>query len=625
MSTATRHEQRRGEGSSAPGVGLPRRISDRPRVSRRREAGAVILLLLLAAAVRLPTLDQALVERHAFRQTQTAYTALLFHESGVDLQHPKLPVFGTPFEVPFELPLVQAMAAAVMSWGLSPDVAVRTTGLACFLLSALLLWGLVRHVGGRLAAIVTLALFLFSPFSLLWSRALLIEYLAVAGAVGWVWAGVLWRDRRRAVYAGLALIAGLVAMLVKPTTGALWVLPLLAYTAVDEGPGWRSWLRARRDIVLAVVIVAPCAAALAWTNHADAVKAASDATRWLTSSRLTEWNFGTVGQRLDGSNWTTIMDRIRTELTGYPAWLLPLAALVGLRSRQARFWAALVAVPILTIVIFWNLYVVHDYYLAAISPVLAAVAGFGVARVWHAIDRPRARRLLVALLGAYAAALLVLEPSLATLAYRDTDLDDGFPVGSEAHRLTEPTDLVVFEGSDWAPVVPYYARRAGYMIGADPDEQVTPDALAKDGYKVLVTSRLESDLAADTIRAGRWTGVLGHSVYITGDRHEDLRDAPIAAPDDLTAAGTPLLAAPVTITCGRGGTVLPRGEGATVLHLAAGTPRTAKLSVAAGYGEVPVRHHVVLAPDLGAGPVTVDCRDAATVTIVGVDSVHLGA
>ena len=319
------------------------------------------------------------------------------------------------------------------------------------------------------------------------------------------------------------------------------------------------------------------------------------------------------------------MDRIRTELTGYPAWLLPLAALVGLRSRQARFWAALVAVPILTIVIFWNLYVVHDYYLAAISPVLAAVAGFGVARVWHVIDRPGRAVCWSPFSGPTPPRSSSSNRRSRHSAYRDTDLDDGFPVGSEAHRLTEPTDLVVFEGSDWAPVVPYYARRAGYMIGADPDEQVTPDALAKDGYKVLVTSRLESDLAADTIRAGRWTGVLGHSVYITGDRHEDLRDAPIAAPDDLTAAGTPLLAAPVTITCGRGGTVLPRGEGATVLHLAAGTPRTAKLSVAAGYGEVPVRHHVVLAPDLGAGPVTVDCRDAATVTIVGVDSVHLGA
>ena len=160
--------------------GPPCRHPTRGRSGRRREAAAVAALLLIAVVVRLPTLGQPLVGHHGFRETQTAYTAVLYHEHGVDLLHPKLPVFGAPFEVPFEFPLFQALGAAAMSWGLSPDVAMRTTSLACFLLSALLLWGLVRHVGGRTAGVVTLALFLFSPFSLQWSRASLIEYLAVA-------------------------------------------------------------------------------------------------------------------------------------------------------------------------------------------------------------------------------------------------------------------------------------------------------------------------------------------------------------------------------------------------------------------------------------------------------------
>jgi len=304
-----------------------------PSGTRRRwEAAAVLALLLLAVVVRLPTLGQPLVEHHEFRQTQTAYTALLFHEDGVDLLHPKLPVLGEPFEAPFEFPLFQAVAAAAMSWGLSPDVAMRTSALACFVLSAVLLWGLVRHVAGRRAALVALALFLFSPFALLWSRASLIEYLAVAGALGWLWAGLLWRDRRRPAYAVAAVVAGLVCMLVKPTTGALWVLPLLAYTAATERPGWRDWLRARLDPVLGLIVTVPFLAALAWTRHADAVKAASDATAWLTSAHLTTWNFGTLDQRLVLGNWSRIVGRMTTQLTLYPAWLLPL----GARSASGR-------------------------------------------------------------------------------------------------------------------------------------------------------------------------------------------------------------------------------------------------------------------------------------------------
>lgn len=99
MSTAVREAPETDE--AAPGL---HRRTPRP-TGARLELLLVAGLLLLAAFVRLPTLDQPLVEAHAFRQTQTAYTALLFHEQGVDLLHPKLPVMGEPFEVPFELPL----------------------------------------------------------------------------------------------------------------------------------------------------------------------------------------------------------------------------------------------------------------------------------------------------------------------------------------------------------------------------------------------------------------------------------------------------------------------------------------------------------------------------------------
>src|SRR3990172_12922435 len=99
----------------------------------RLEALTVVGALAIAVAVRAPTLDQPLLEAHSFRQTQTAYTALVFHEQGIDLLHPKMPVLGAPFEVPFEFPLFQAGASLVMDAGVRPDVALRLSGLACFL------------------------------------------------------------------------------------------------------------------------------------------------------------------------------------------------------------------------------------------------------------------------------------------------------------------------------------------------------------------------------------------------------------------------------------------------------------------------------------------------------------
>ncbi len=92
------------------------------------EAAFVAAILAAFVVVVAPTLGQPLLERHAFRQTQTAYTARIFHEQGIDLIHPKLPVLGEPFEVPFEFPLFQAAASLVMDVGVRDDVAMRLTG-----------------------------------------------------------------------------------------------------------------------------------------------------------------------------------------------------------------------------------------------------------------------------------------------------------------------------------------------------------------------------------------------------------------------------------------------------------------------------------------------------------------
>ena len=197
-----------------------------------------------------PTLSAPLLEAHPFRQTQTAWTAREFHEGGFDLLHPKLPVFGEPFEAPFEFPLYQALAALPMELGLAEDTALRLTSLVCFVLTALLIWGLVRYVAGPVSGVAALVAFVFTPLALLWSRTSMIEYLATAGAVGFAFALVLWRDRRRPVFVALALAAGLVGMLVKPTTAVFWILPALLYRprakSADARRGPRRSLDGRR-------------------------------------------------------------------------------------------------------------------------------------------------------------------------------------------------------------------------------------------------------------------------------------------------------------------------------------------------------------------------------------------
>ena len=108
-----------------------------------------LALLGLALVIHIPTLNQPLLETQEFRQTQTAYPALIFHLQGIDLLRPQVPVFGPPFALPIEFPLFQAAAAIVMDLGVPADPAVRLTALVCFLITAVLVWRLLVAIAGE--------------------------------------------------------------------------------------------------------------------------------------------------------------------------------------------------------------------------------------------------------------------------------------------------------------------------------------------------------------------------------------------------------------------------------------------------------------------------------------------
>jgi 4-amino-4-deoxy-L-arabinose transferase-like glycosyltransferase len=254
--------------------------------TRARVVEVLLVVGVLGALVAFvaPTLRQPLLERHGFRQTQTAFQARVFYEEGIDLGHPQVPVLGEPFEIPFEFPLLQAGASIVIDLGVEEDLAMRLSGLACFLTTALFLYGLVRQVAGPVAAFGALVAFTLTPFALLWSRTSMIEYLATAGAVGFTWAFVARRESGRPLLGALALVAGSIGMLVKPTTAVFWILPALLYRPVSPKSA-----RGRRRLVdpwTVVIVGVPIVVALLWTRHADAVKAASQTTVWLTSGEL---------------------------------------------------------------------------------------------------------------------------------------------------------------------------------------------------------------------------------------------------------------------------------------------------------------------------------------------------
>jgi Dolichyl-phosphate-mannose-protein mannosyltransferase len=572
-------------------------------VSRRElaERAAVGAAFAVALIVRIPSLGLPLIEWHGWRQTWTAYTAVIFHERGIDLLHPQLPIFGPPFEVPMEFPVQQAVAALVMDAGVGPDLAMRLTNLAAFFLTAALLYGLMRRIAGPLAGVAAVVFFLFVPTNVLWSRASLVEYGGTAGAVGFLWAGLVWRDRRRWTVFAIALAAGTLGMLIKPTTPIFWTLPLLLWRVPGEPAGLVGWIRARLDPALIALCVVPTAVALVWTSWADAIKGVQEAAAFLTSTATRSFYYASLAERVDPVIWKRTWLWISTYVIG--TGMLPVFA-VGVvaawRSTRPAFWGGVLLAALVPFAVFYGAYYKHDYYWAAVTPQIAAIVGLGVAwLVTNARTTPRRAAVGIALVSA-----VLLTASSASgylrLAYPPlNDYESVLPRARELAAQSRADDLVLVVGRGYDADLAYYSRRRMLMLTAENLTDHLVRQAATQPYRVLFSW----DPTVDDIWVARywpWNGVVAAHTYTLGARPADLRAAPILTSDDTALfdatarTAHTLLRQPLRVPCDLAGHQIPAGAAGTWLRIR--PDAGARISPTALFAPVAARSVLVLTP-----------------------------
>jgi hypothetical protein len=448
------------------------------------------LAILASIAIRLPNLVSPLLERHAFRQTQTAFTVWCDLTYGFSILHPMTPVFGPPWEAPFECPIFQTCAATLAeATGFEVDLACRVTALIFFYTSAWALFVLTRRLlKDPTAALFIVLVYLFNPFSVAWSRASLIEFAAVTFALGYVHFVLRWLDEpARWTFFLAALSLGSLGTLTKITTMAICVPPIVLFSAshfydVLKSRQGSNAIRSRCNFGIIglwiAVLAIPIVVGQIWIWHADAIKSQSPIGRFLVSNAplLTTWNYGTWAQRIQWHNWVQIFSRIVRYLIPYGFCAAPALAIARAPwlDRCARlFVASMAAALLLPICLFFNLYLIHDYYLCAIVACGSALTGFGLfqlykmAKTWRA-STTGARTTVVGVFVVMGAmqyrgvqhAVEYLRPTY-TVHYDHPICQ----MGEALNRATQPDEIVILSGfPDWDPSILYYAKRRG-LIG----------------------------------------------------------------------------------------------------------------------------------------------------------------
>lgn len=426
-----------------------------------------------------------------FRQTQTALSALFTQRDGYRLDYP-LPLFGPPWTAPLEFPLYQWCVAAVSSAGHYPLVAAgRGVSLTCFYLTLPALWLLGRRAGlSPWAGAVGLALVLASPLYIFYSRALLIESMALMWGLWFLAATAEALGTRRHAWLGFAMLAGIAAGLVKITTWMVCLLPLsllFVHTVWTAGRARSSWAGPEwsRSWTIIAATLPGVVVSLAWVAFADAIKSSHSLTAFLTSAHLRGFTFGSGADRLARDTWTAIAH------TGGPAvgslLLVPAIGVAAVWSGRGRIPAlVLLAVFAAAPLIFPILYGRHDYYFYATAWLIPAAAALVSTGLWQRRQRFAAAALVVLCLGGE------LRSYFQHYAGAQGVLTDGGSALTHALRdITDPDDVLVVAGADWNAFIAFYAERRSLMLrGA---ESADPQTVA------AAFGRLESDSVAALI------------------------------------------------------------------------------------------------------------------------------
>lgn len=433
----------------------------------------ICLLMSLIAVVQ--GWSGSLLDMHGFRQTQTAISAEYLLRGGPFFQY-ETPVFGPPWSIPLEFPFYQGLVAvlcSVLGWDLVETG--RLVSVLFFYLSLFPVFFLLKEWEVKIQhRFLFLSLIVISPIFIFWSRTFMIETTAVFFSVSYLFYVVKFCRSKDLKNIFWALPLGVLGGLIKITTlfgfafaALLVVMPVLMNLRKTQN--FRSG--ALLLFKIAALFVVPLAFVLAWTHYADSIKLLNPLAGGIVSSNMTDWNFGTLQQKLSvDAWWRFIFERTLRDISGAPEVVFGALVLSFLAGRKygVRVFLSFLCFLIVPAV-FTNLHFEHNYYPVANALFALAAVGFCLVGL---LERGGKWRILLAL------SLFLFAGFSSFERYTEFFLrfqKNAFRFPAEfietVNTRVAPEDVLLIYGADWSSELPFYLRRRAVMDTADRDLQ----------------------------------------------------------------------------------------------------------------------------------------------------------
>ena len=433
----------------------------------------VIFALTYSVGLTFQYLGQPLLDLHSFRQTQTAITSFWFLQEGFSLNY-QTPVLGYPWEIPFEFPFYQLLVSIFSDLtGLSLDYTGRLTSYLFLLASLVPIWFVIKKLALRKNVFWFFAvLYLLNPVYLYWGRAFMIETAALFFIIATLpfFADLYNGKRNFSILAGFSIFATF-AVLQKVTTAVPVLLVLsvvLIFKIYLEKRTIKSLFSADLLVIGLLGFLMPVAIGYLWTDFTDQMKMLNPIGTQLTSHSLSEWNWGTITQKLDPEVYRTVVweRMLGSELLGTISLFTILVGLGFAKTGFNRvFVFVLLLLAILPVLLFTNLHYEHSYYqVAAIIFYLMALA--------YTIEYAFPHKALAVWL---KVAVVVIFALLSVLQFQQRHwpyMVKEFTASNHSvlamtdilkKHLTKDDGFIAF-GLDWHAGLAYYAQRKALMV-----------------------------------------------------------------------------------------------------------------------------------------------------------------
>ena len=427
------------------------------------------LIILAALLVRCYHITFPLNDAHAFRQTQTAGLIRDFYRDGINFLYPSIITLGKPGYVVLEFPLYQAISAVLYKIIIPDIIIARSLSIFFSLLSILFVYRLTLKFLDKRAAIFASFFFAFAPLAIFYNRVPMPDSLTVLLSLVMLDFLISGINEEKNSFLIFGIIAACLGLVMKSPYIAPLYLPI-AYVIFRQKQSFKSLLSVRFMIAFLI----PFMVMILWQQHANAVNEIYFNTNnypfnYLYSSVIVKlkpfnaWYFGTIDQSLEFSNYMIIWQRLSQEiLSGAGVFPLAIGFFAVIRGKAGLFFYVWLFSVLCSVVLFFNLNIIHDFYQMPLVPILSIFCGAGLSQF---IDFFRNKKTICAIITVFMVFYLFKTYTFTPKLFKESN--NLVQVGQFIDTSIEKNAMIATslpKDDVWDPQLMYYADRHGFAV-----------------------------------------------------------------------------------------------------------------------------------------------------------------